>query len=177
MNFSDNVKAIIGTVAPVLGAALGGPLGGAAGTFLAKALGTTPGDTSAAATALLSGDPATLLSLKKAELDFKAHMSELGVQEDQLAYADTDSARKREEAVKDSTPSLLAFIVTVGFFGVLGYMLAVGKPKEGGDALLVMLGALGGAWASVIAYYFGSSAGSRSKDAALVSSAIKGGAT
>jgi hypothetical protein len=170
MNFTDNLKQIVATVAPTLGLALGGPLGGAAGTFIANALGVKPGDNAAVSAALTGATPDQLLALKKADNDFKAHIADLGIQEQQLAYADTDSARKREMAVKDYTPATLALLVTVGFFGVLGYMLVIGKPQTGGDALLVMLGALGGAWASVISYYFGSSASSKNKDSLLFNS-------
>lgn len=158
MNLPDHLKQLVGTVAPMLGTALAGPLGGAAGTYLAKALGVQPGDDAAVTTALTGASPETLLALKKADNDFQAHMAELGVTREQIAAGDRDSARKREATVKDSTPALLAFLVTVGFFGVLGYLLVCGKPATGGDALLVMLGALGGAWASIISYYFGSSA-------------------
>lgn len=166
--FSDAAKKIIATVAPLLGTALGGPLGGTAGYLLAKALGG--GDVKTADAAILSADPQTLLSLKKVESDFKSHMAELGVEEDKLAYADTASARQREVELKDHTPAILAYLVTVGFFGSLGYLIVYGAPKTnggGGEAFLLMLGSLGTAWVTIIAYYFGSSAGAVRKDKAL----------
>jgi len=164
-DFGDKTKQVIATLAPTLGTAIGGPFGALAGTVLASALGTN--DPKAAETAILAGNPDVLLKLKTAELDLQAKLADLGVQEHQLAYADTDSARKREMTVKDLTPMLLAIGITLGFFGVLGFMLVMGKPPAGGDALLVMLGALGGAWANVVAYYFGSSAGSTAKSETL----------
>ena len=58
------------------------------------------------------------------------------------APANIEGARRREVDAKDTaTPRWLAF-------GILGWMLAMGKPAVGGDALLVMLGSLGTGWAS-----------------------------
>jgi len=173
MSFSDKIKQLIATVAPTLGTALGGPLGGAAGVFLAQALGVNPGDDKAIEAKLASADPATLLALKKADQDFQAHMAELGIESDKLVYDDKANARAREIAVKDNTPAVLAYAITVGFFGTLGFMLWNGKPAVGGDALLVMLGSLGTAWAGVVSFYFGSSLGSARKDTALAAAAAK----
>lgn len=167
--FSAQAKSVIATVAPLLGTALGGPLGGTAGTLIAKALGG--GDPKAAEAALIAGDPQTLLALTKVQDDFKAHMSELGIEEQQIRAGDIASARQREIAVKDHTPAILAYLVTAGFFSVLGYVMHVGLKQigasAGGEAVLIMLGSLGTAWTGIIGYYFGSSIGSKEKDKAL----------
>lgn len=167
MSFGDKAKQIIGAVAPMLGTAIGGPFGALAGTFIGKALGVAPNDQGAMEAAVASGDPEILVKLKQADNDFRAHMADVGLSEDKLAYDDKSNARAREIALKDYTPAVLAYGITLGFFGTLLFMLIHGKPASGGDALLVMLGSLGTAWAGVTAYYFGSSSGSARKDATL----------
>lgn len=169
MNLSDTAKQILGGVAPIIGTALLGPFGGLAGSFLANKLGTPTGDDKALEAKITSGDPAMMKQLVEAEEAFKEHMADIGLSEDKLNVEDRENARAREGLVRDLVPARLAYLVTIGFFGVLGYMLAVGKPKEGGDALLVMLGSLGSAWVSIIAYYFGSSRGSSAKDSTIAS--------
>ncbi len=166
-DFSDKAKQIISAVAPLLGTAIGGPFGALAGTFIGKALGVDSGDTSAMESAVASGNPDVLVKLRQADNEFKAHMADVGLSEDKLVFDDKANARAREMAIRDMTPAVLAYGVTVGFFGTLAFLLIHGKPETGGDALLVMLGALGGAWASIVAYYFGSSSGSARKDATI----------
>lgn len=87
---------------------------------------------------------------------------------------DRDSARQREVAVKDSTPKVLAGLVTIGFFGLLGLMAFHELPAANREALAIMLGTLAAAWAGIVAYYFGSSSGGQRKTDALVSLASKG---
>lgn len=170
MNFGQTAKSVLATVAPLLGTALGGPFGGLAGTLLAKALGTT--DPKAMEAAITSTDPDILLKLKQADNDFQAQLKALEISEEKLSFDDTANARAREVAVKDSTPKILAYGVTVGFFSVIGFLVINGKPSQGGDVMLVMLGALATAWTGIIGYYFGSSAGSAQAREALSKIAI-----
>ena len=59
----------------------------------------------------------------------------------------------------------IAFMVLVGFFGIL-YLLITSKIEPSGmrDALLIMVGTLAGMSTSIVSYYFGSSSGSARKD-------------
>ena len=169
---SDNEsiwKRVLRAAAPVIGTAWGGPLGGTVATVVSeKILGKPDGTETEIAQAIGNGGPEVLAKLKEAELAFTTRMRELDIDVEKIHQADRAAAREREAKTGDTfTPRALAMFVTAGFFGVLGFLLVEGKPQNGGDALLVMLGALGGAWASVISYYFGSSAGSADKTALL----------
>ncbi|WP_420465633.1 hypothetical protein [Panacagrimonas sp.] len=164
-----NWKGLVGTVAPTLAAALGGPLAGMAVRQISQVvLGAEDGSEEQIEAALATAGPDMLTKLREADRAFQVRMRELDIDEDKLHQIDRASAREREAKTGDSlTPQLLAAAVTVGFFGVLATLLLHGKPLAGGDALLVMLGSLGTAWTSIIAYYYGSSAGSKAKSAAM----------
>lgn len=157
------------TLVPMLATAFGGPLGGAAASFIADKLGIQEKTIEAVSEVLNSGKMSAdqIASLKLAEIDFQKFLEANKIELAKLDVEDRTSARAREVAVKDWIPGLLAILLTGGFFGVLAYMLQYGAPAHGGDALLVMLGSLGTGFASVLAYYFGSSSGSASKNAII----------
>lgn len=173
-DFLDIAKGVLGKIAPTLALAVGGPFAGQATQVICNALGLAP-DTpqDQVATAMQSATPDQLLALKKADADFKVAMRQLDIQETQLGYDDTANARAREVAVRDWTPGLLAFGVTLGFFGLLGVLAFHDVPTSNANALTIMLGALGAAFGGVIAYYFGSSRGSQDKDKMLWQSVPK----
>jgi hypothetical protein len=166
VNIGKQALAILTTVAPTIATALGGPVAGLAVQKLEQFFGVK-GDAELDA-AVAGATPDQMLALKKLDNDFKVQMAQIGFQEDQLVYGDIASARQREVAVKDWIPAALAIGITVGFFGILAFMLVYGVRKEaGGDALLVLLGSLGTAWTAVVSYYFGSSLGARKSAEAL----------
>ena len=163
---------LVKTVAPSIASAVGGPLAGMATRAISEALLGKPDATEdELVQAAANASPDQLLALKQAENEFTVKMRELDIDLERLANEDRDSARSREVQTKDWTPRVLAALVTGGYFGVLFYMLTHGLPTTGGsEAMLVMLGTLGTAWGGIMAYYFGSSAGSKAKD-----ELIKGG--
>ena len=65
-------------------------------------------------------------------------------------------------------PAVMSYLITAGFFGILGYMLS--DDYKSSEPLLVMLGSLGTAWVAVVNFWFGSSHGSRQKTEALANS-------
>ena len=159
----------IATVAPTVALALGGPVAGLAVTALSQAL-TGKQDTTTDQLSLLLAKPNAdqITKLKEAEQAFNQKMKELDINIVQIAANDLASARQREITTGDHlTPRFLAVLVSVGFFGILGWMLDNAIPASGKEALLVMLGALGTGWTAVLSYYFGSSAGSFDKNAVL----------
>jgi hypothetical protein len=160
---------LVRTVAPSIASAVGGPLAGMATKAISEALLGKPDASEAELVqAAAKATPEQLLALKKAEQEFEVQMRELDIDLERIANADRDSARNREIKTKDLTPKILAGFITAGYFGVLFYMLRNGLPQHGGsEAMLVMLGTLGTAWGGVVAYYFGSSAGSKEKTDAM----------
>ena len=173
----------IASFAPTLATMLGGPLAGVAVSALAGALGLKQGASAEDVTqAMQAGTltPDQLVAIRTAD---QKHAEILGQQSIDLAKLNADheeafakiaaddraSARAREGIVKDWTPEVLAYGITLGFFVVLGYLVAYGKPQVGGDVVLVLLGSLGTAFTGVFAYYFGSSAGSAAKTNILAS--------
>jgi hypothetical protein len=164
----DQLLNLVRTVAPSLATAVGGPLAGMATRAISDALlGKPDGTEDELIDAAAKASPDQLLALKKAEQDFAVRMRELEIDLQRIDAADRSSAREREVKTGDWTPKALAGAVTLGFFGVLGYMIAYGLPTQGGEALLVMLGTLGTAWGGIVSYYFGSSAGSKEKSEAM----------
>ena len=166
-----DIKAILATVAPWIGGALGGPLGSMAVTAAADAFGLTDKTEAAIKAAISGATPDDMLKLKQADQAFSAQMQALGFANiesmTKLENADRDSARNREIQVKDRTPKILAYLITAGFFGMLAAMLFKIIPNENRDILNIMLGALGSTFGAVTSYYYGSTRGSETKSALL----------
>lgn len=167
--FSAIINAI-GSVAPTIAQAIGGPLAGMATKRLSEALGfkTTP-NKQELEKAIENASPEQWLAIKQCENDFTLELEKLGLDRDKLEQLDRDSARNREVAMakagkRDTTVPLLAILVTVGFFSLLGSMFFFSVPEEMRPIANIMTGSLGTSWTMIIAYYFGSSLGSRKKD-------------
>jgi membrane-bound ClpP family serine protease len=111
----------------------------------------------------MNATPEQLAAVKKIDADFKVQMKELDIDLERIASQDRDSARNMQIHTNDWIPRVLALLITVGFFGILIWMLTKGMPPTGTEALLMMLGALGTAWTGVVNFYYGSSAGSKAK--------------
>jgi hypothetical protein len=151
-------------IAPTIATALGGPLAGLAVDAVSKAIGVDPKDVqSTIDQGKLSADQ--IAQLKTAEIAMAARAQELGLDFEKIAVNDRKSARDMQIATQSWIPSVMAIGVTIGFFGIL-FGLMYGQIQHA-PQIDIMLGSLGTAWTGIIAFYFGSSAGSQRKDEML----------
>lgn len=148
-------------IAPTIATALGGPLAGMAVSAISKAIGVDEDKVSD----LISNNKLTadqIAQVKLAEIELQKQANELGLNFEKLAVDDRKSARQMQAATRSIVPPLLAAAITFGFFGIL-IMLLLGRVDGNNPTILMMLGSLSTAWTGIIAYYFGSSAGSQAK--------------
>jgi len=158
-----------------MAASMGGPVGVMAANAIGKAIGVDKVDPAKLQDVIgtAMANPDQLLALKKADNDFQVQMEQLGINLEEIDEQDRASARQREEVVKDWTPKVLAYGVTLGFFAVLLLMFMHSIPDTGHDVLLVLVGSLGSAWIAIMNYYFGSSSGSAAKTQILAAATKK----
>jgi hypothetical protein len=157
---------VVAKIAPTIGSALGGPLIGSGITALEGALGvkTDSNDIAkrqdAIAAAVSAATPDQMLAIKQADNDFAAKMAELGFANqqaiEQLAVQDRDSARKRETAVKDWTPRILAYVVIAASIGI-AYGVLFHEMSADNATIGMIAGFMFREAAEVMGYYFGSS--------------------
>ena len=149
------------TIAPILGQAFGGPLGSAAASFLADKLGVEEKTVQAVTDVLNSGKmtPDQIVQVKLAEIEFKKFLEDNKIKLEELEVKNVESARAMRIATASYFPEILSGLVTLGFFGILSWMMYDNSAVDS-QPLLIMLGSLGAAFGAVINFWLGSNKGS-----------------
>lgn len=126
-----------------------------------------------AAVAALQADPNLAYQFQAKVLEQQAHLADVAAdvrkaeiaaetQSEQIAAGDRDSARKREAAVRDNTPRILAYLLIGGFLG-MAFAVLFGQVRADTVLAGTVIGYLSAKAEQVVAYYFGSTAGSAKK--------------
>lgn len=166
-DFWKDAGAVLGTVAPVLATAVGGPLAGVATRAIVGALGLADDSTEQQiAAAVSNATPDQLLALKRADQDFAAKMKELDI--DILRVDAGDRANARDMAIRTNIwPQCLLTAFFCLAFGVALSMMLSGLalfPKEYELTVGTLLGALISEMKAASQFWLGSSSGSSKKD-------------
>ena len=156
---------------PLLGAVLPIPGGAAIGTALASAIGSSA-DPESVLAALTSNADAQLKA-RQFELTHQETMLQIQLKYETDQYAaevgDRSSAREMQVNTRAFTVPTLAFVIVGAFIAMVASTL-LGYAKVDSVLAGTLVGYLSAKCEQVIAFYFGSSHGSQSKDALLANS-------
>lgn len=158
----------------VAATAVGGPIGTAAASVLGAVIGkdVKPEKLEEELGNLVMSEEGRLKAAE-AEQKFALEMQRLNYTHaeelERTLSADRDSARKREMTVKDLVPKVLAYLIVGGFFGTV-FSLLFGFARVDGALGGALIGYVSAKAEQVVAYYFGSSAGSAEKTKLLSNS-------
>ncbi len=158
-------KSLIGTLAPTIATALGGPLAGLAIKTLSGAiLNKEDGTEDEISIALAGAGAETLAKVREADQSFKLAMKNLDVKLEDLTIKDRASARDRQIALKDRVPEYLAYLLSAGFFGSLFALFKYTIPEANKDIIILLVGSLGTVWVGSMKFFHGTSSSSAKKD-------------
>jgi hypothetical protein len=158
-------------LAPTVASAILGPLGGIAVAAIGSVLGVSDATQDKIAEVIKTGQltPEQVGEIKKLELQYQENEKERGFKYTELEFKDRDSARAREVGTKDNTNKILAFVVIGAFLAMVGATL-LGYAKVESVLAGTLVGYLSAKAEQVLAYYFGSSSGSKAKTDLLANS-------
>lgn len=148
---------LIGSVAPTIATALGGPVAGIAVKALSGALfGHQDASEDEIQAALANPTADQLAALKKIDADFKVQMKSLDIDLEKIAASDRDSARNMAIMTHDWTPRILAMVVVAAWGITTWYLLQNVIEPSMREIIARVLGNLDSALVLVLSYYFGS---------------------
>lgn len=184
MGFLD-LKKIASTViskgAKILGNVIGGPVGGAVTNIVASVFKADPDD-SDDIISKINADPDAATKLMEIENKHRERLEELSIEASKVELerekanlADIQSARQREIMFMEKTGKvnyfqyLLAGFIFFGFFLLTALLMfaPIKIDAEIKPVLNLLFGGLVSGFATVLAYYFGSSKGSSDKNVLL----------
>lgn len=171
----NNIKALIGSNAPLIGTLVGGPAGTAVGGLIANALGVE--NTPQAIEKEIKANPDAMIALRKLEGEQEIELRRLALKASDIALeahkaemADTQDARKQH--ADHWMPSTLTIVLAVMVSGMFAALFAYEPPQAYDQVIIMIAGAVLGAFGTAVAYWLGSSKGSADKNKQL---RLKGG--
>lgn len=163
-----NLKGLLKTIAPALGAAIGGPFGGIAAKLIAAKLGKDEPKNEGSLLKMVEsamGDPEHALALKNANNDFLLQMESLGVDVFKEEVKDRGDARDLAK-IKGILPQLTISVVFITAFAVVCYVVfsqSLDLAEYQKNIIMLLLGILSAAINQIMNFWFGSSEGSKRK--------------
>ena len=153
------------TIAPTIATCLGGPLGGLAYEAISMVMGISQDDAQKMMSdGKLNSDQ--IASLQQAEIALKAQALALNLNFEQLAVQDRASARSMQMNTHSFLVPTLALVIVASFIAtIFGTLMGYSHIESAMAGTLV--GYLSAKAEQVVAFYFGSSAGSQAKDVLL----------
>ena len=161
-------KQTLAALAPTVARALGGPFAGAAVSAVTAALGIESTE-DALAGAITAGNPEIFAKIKAADQQFDRDMKALDIDLERVHAGDRDSARKMAARTSVRPQVILATIYVGGFVAIL-FVLFSGEieiPQSMRDPAMLVLGALIAGNEQIRNFFFGSSSGSKEKNASI----------
>lgn len=167
-------KALVSTVAPWIGTALGGPLGGMAVEAAANALGLSDKTADSVKQALSGVTPEQMLALKNADQEFALQMQAIGFKNvadmETIAAGDRADARHLQREKPSYVPAMLTCFVVGAFTITLLLLLRFNVPDTNRDIVVYMIGQLSGGFTSALAFWLGTTRASERKTELLAQS-------
>jgi len=155
---------------PLLGAVI--PGGGLAAELVKKALNLEAEADEDKMIAAIEANPEAALKLKELEQTHERELIRLAFAMREAELRDTQSARERDIEVQrirgsNTRADVLAYGSMCGLIGVIASLMFFDIPSAARESLLILVGTLNGIVMTVYTFEFGSSRGSKEKDAVI----------